>query len=125
MTFKSEGFFTAPFRLTVGERDPFVNSNSAPIITGLSCVNFGILFMFPEWLQLQISNLMCILLMQTDIHKRKTRSRGYILNFRAAVNNSEMAKPIGFICRWHVAMLMTFSVFRRWSPCRCLRSRQL
>jgi len=30
-------------------------------------------------------------------HKHTTRSRGYILNFRRAVHNFEMAKAIGFI----------------------------
>jgi len=59
--------------------------------------------MFPEWLQLQTSNLVGTLPIQSTIYKHKarsklakTRSRGYILNLRIAVNNSETAKAPGF-----------------------------
>jgi len=56
-------------------------------------LNFGILSMSPEWLQLQTSNLVgtlpihSILSISTKLrHGVKTRSRGYILNLRIAVN---------------------------------------
>jgi len=60
--------------------------------------------MFMEWLQLQTSNSVGILPIQSTIYKGKTRSqgvktrsRGYILNLEIAVNNSEKVKATGLL----------------------------
>jgi len=67
-------------------------------------LNFGIFSMFPEWLQLQTSNLVCSSLTHSTIYKCKTRSQGSktrsrdnISNLQTAVNNSETAKATGFL----------------------------
>jgi len=53
--------------------------------------------MFPEWLQLQTSNLVCTSTKQSTIYNRKARSRGYIFNLRIAVTSYETAKATDFL----------------------------
>jgi len=63
--------------------------------------------MFPEWLQLQTSNLVSALLTYSNIYKckirsqgSKTRSRDYISNLQTAVNSSATARArkCNFLC---------------------------